>query len=171
MPCSGATQGAQTSLVMSSDVDYTVPVAPLPLPVDTTPVPFSIAAEPLETAFFAATCNTKAQLTKIVKYTIQRAVNGAQWLGPPNRQYTDIVCVNEKLELNDCGSYTTIDPKTAHGACTSSNSPKTFHHAHVEHSRLTVCIEYSLQDLTVSPFWLWNSTAGACYITVRSPDV
>ena len=65
-------------MVMSIDVDYTVPVAPLPLPVDTTPVPFSIAAEPLETAFFAANCNTKAQLTKIVKYTIQRAVHGAQ---------------------------------------------------------------------------------------------
>ena len=65
-------------MVMSSDVDYTVPVALLPLPVDTTPVPFSIVAEPLETAFFAATCNTKAQLTKIVKHTIQHAVHGAQ---------------------------------------------------------------------------------------------
>ena len=65
-------------MVMSSDVDYTVPVALLLLPVDTTPVPFSIAAEPLETAFFAANCNTTAQLTKIVKYTIQRAVDGAQ---------------------------------------------------------------------------------------------
>ena len=65
-------------MVMSSDVDYTVSVALLPLPVDTNPVPFSIAAEPLETAFFAATCNTKAQLTKIVKHTIQRTVHGAQ---------------------------------------------------------------------------------------------
>ena len=65
-------------MVMCSDVDYTVPVAPLPLPKDTTLVPFSIAAEPLETAFFAANCNTKAQLTKIFKYTIQRAVHGAQ---------------------------------------------------------------------------------------------
>ena len=66
-------------MVMSSDVDYTVPVVLLPLPVDTAPVPFSIAAEPLETAFYAtASCNTKAQLTKIVKYTIQHAVHGAQ---------------------------------------------------------------------------------------------
>ena len=65
-------------MVMSSDVDYTVPIALLPLPVDTTPVPFSIGAELLETAFFAATCNTKAQLTKIVKYTIQRTVHRAQ---------------------------------------------------------------------------------------------
>ena len=78
MPCSGATQGAQKSLVMSSNVEYTMPVAPFPLPVDTTPVQFLIVAELLETIFFVATTyNTKAQLTRIVKYTIQHAVHGA----------------------------------------------------------------------------------------------
>ena len=79
MPCSSTTQGAQKSLVISSNVDYTVPMTPLPLLVDTTPISFSIAVEPLETGLFdAASYNTKAQLTKIVKYTIQRAVHGAR---------------------------------------------------------------------------------------------
>ena len=152
MPCSSTTQGAQKSLVVSCDVDYTVPAALLSLPLDTTPAQFSIATAPLQlhSSLLLSVTQSTAHKDSQVHDTARCARGTVTWTA--NGQCTKIVCADEKLELNDCGSITAIDPKTAHGVWTSPDFPTTFHRPPVEQGRLIVCMECSLQNSTVSLF-------------------
>ena len=93
-----------------------------------------------------STANKDSQVHDTARY----AWGTVTWMA--KRVVYQIICADEKLELNDCGSTTTIDPKTAHSVWTSPDFPTTFHRPHVEQGRLIVCMECSLQDSSVSLF-------------------